>query len=144
MIPYKADALTTLTVLAVALAAFAIARAQESAKAPLQAGIHVQMAVASHVVEMPAADQQDATVVSVTADGKMYVGGKPIDRSALSGLKGDTVYLKADARAPYQQVLTILDALHGRSVGLLTAPASKTEKGKMVPPYGLTLTVDGQ
>ena len=134
------------SVFVVFLGVFAIAwaGAQESAKPPLRRGIHVQMPVASHAVEMPAADEKDATVVSITADGKVFVGIKPVDAASLSSLKEGTIYVKADARTPYQQILAVLDALQGRPVVLLTAPTSKAESGKIVPPYGLKLMVSGQ
>ncbi len=121
-----------------------ITGAQESPKPPLRRGIHVNMPVASHAVEMPAADEKDATVLGITADGKLFLGAEPVEISALSSLKEGPVYLKADARAPYQKILTVLDALQGRSVVLLTAPAAKPESGKVVPPYGLKLAVAGQ
>jgi biopolymer transport protein ExbD len=51
------------------------------------------------------------------------------------------VYLKADSRVPFQQVLTVLDALRGRSVVLLAAPPKNVERKKIVPPYGVKVTV---
>ena len=125
----------------IAIALTCVALAQQTAKPPLQRGIHVQMAAASHAVEVPAADEQAATVVSVTADGKIFVGAKPAEISSLSTLNEGTVYVKADARTQYQKVLAVLDALQGRSVVLLTAPAMKAQQGKIVPPYGVKVMV---
>ncbi len=123
-----------------ALAA-SVAAAQQSAKPPLRRGVHVQMASASHAVETSAADEPNATVVGLTVEGKMFLGDKPIDVKALSSLPQGTVYVKADARVPFEKVLAVLDALNGRSVVLLTAAPTKPEKDKIVPPYGLKLTV---
>ena len=95
----------------------------------------------SHAVEARAADEPDATIVTVTADGKVFVGVKATDSSTLSSLSEGTVYVKADARVPYQKVLAVIDALHGRPVVLLTAPPQNVEKGKIVPPYGMKLIV---
>ncbi len=118
--------------------------AQDPTKPVLRPGISVQMAVARHAVEMPAADAEDATVVSITADGKVFVGVKPVEPRALSSLPSGTVYLKADARSPYQKIVTVLDALRGRPVGLLTADTVSAEKGRrIVPPYGIKVTVSG-
>ncbi len=128
----------------VAFAMTCIAGAQDSAKPQLQQGIHVEMAEASHTIQMPAADKEGATVVSVTADGKVFAGVKPVDVSALSSLNEGAVYVKADARAPYQNVLTVLDALRGRSVVLLAAPTAKVKTDEIVPPYGLKVMVSGQ
>ncbi len=105
----------------------------------LRKGVSVEMAVASHAVEMRAADEQDATVVVVTADGSAYVGTKPAGLAALSSLTAATVYVKADFRAPFQKVLAVLDALRGPQAVLLTAPPGQPEKGKIVPPYGVKL-----
>jgi biopolymer transport protein ExbD len=132
---------------AVCLVVFAIswlAGAQEAGTPVLRPGVSVEMAAANHAVEVPAADAQDATVVSVTADGKIFVGVKPVEISALSSLKPGTVYVKADARVAYQKILTVLDALHGRPLVLLTASPANTRKGNIMPPYGVKLTVGGR
>jgi len=117
------------------------AGAQESPKPALQKGVSVQMPVADHAVEMRAADQQDATVVAITAGGELFVGIKPVEPRALSNLSADTVYVKADSRAPYQKVLTVLDALRGKSVVLLALPPTNVDRAKPVPPYGLKVIV---
>ena len=117
------------------------AGAQDSPKVALTRGVSVQLAVASHAVEMRAADEPNAKVVAITADGKVYAGIKATEPAELSNLSEGTIYVKADSRVPYQRVLTVLDALRGKSVVLLTAPAGNTAKPGMVSPYGLTLTV---
>ncbi len=94
----------------------------------------------SHAVAMPEADAQDATVVVITRDGKLFLGTKPVEAAALSSVTAGTVYVKADARAPFQNVITVLDALRGRSVVLLTAPLSRPENGKILPPYGVKVS----
>jgi hypothetical protein len=117
------------------------AGAQQSQKPALTRGISVDMPVASHAVEMPAADEQNATVVAITADGKVFVGIEPTEPAALSKLSGGTVYVKADSRVPYQKVLAVLDVLHGKSVVLLSAPPENTVRQGIVPPYGMKLIV---
>lgn len=99
------------------------------------------MPVASHAVEMRAADEQNATVIAVTADGRVFAGIEPAEPSALSKLSETTVYVKADFRAPFQKVLAVLDALRGKSVVLLSAPPENVAKGEYVPPYGTKLIV---
>jgi len=117
------------------------ALAQQSQKPALRKGVSVQMAVSAHAVEMRAADEPNATVVAITADGKVYVGIEITEPGALSNLREGTVYVKADSRVPYQTVLTVLDALRGKSVVLLTAPPENATKQGMVSPYGMKLTV---
>lgn len=131
-------------VLEVCLIAFAlacVAGAQDPTKPMLRPGITVKMPVASHAMEIPAADKLDATVVSVKADGKIFLGLHRVDVASLKNLNGGTVYVKADARAPYQTVLTVLDALQGHPVALLTAPTPNAPKHTIMPPYGVKLTM---
>ena len=117
------------------------ANAQNSPKRVLTKGVSVQMAVASHAVEMAAADEPNAQVVAITADGKVFAGIKAVEPDALSNLSRGTVYVKADARAPYQKVLTVLDALRGRSVVLITAAPENAARQEITPPYGIELIV---
>jgi biopolymer transport protein ExbD len=99
------------------------------------------MPVADHAVEMRAADAPQATVVAITADGKVFAGTEPTEPGALSKLSAGTVYVKADSRVPFQKVLTVLDALRGKSVVLLAAPPKNVGGTKIVPPYGMEVTV---
>jgi hypothetical protein len=117
------------------------AGAQQSTQPALRKGVSVQMAVADHAVEMRAADAEQAIVVAITAEGKLFAGAEPTDPAALSRLSAETVYVKADSRVPFQKVLTVLDALRGKSVVLLAAPPKNKESTKMVPPYGMKVTV---
>ena len=117
------------------------AGAQESTQPALKKGVSVQMPVADHAVEMRAADAPQAIVVAITADGRLFAGTEPAEPGALSSLSAATVYVKADSRVPFQKVLTVLDALRGKSVVLLAAPPRNLEKAKIVPPYGMELTV---
>ena len=107
----------------------------------LKRGISVKMPVASHAIETPAADDQNAVVVAITANGKIFAGVEPTESAALSKLSEATVYVKADAQAPYQIVLSVLDALRGKSVVLLSAPPETAGTQRYVPPYGTRLTV---
>ena len=115
--------------------------AQESPPPALRKGVSVQMPVADHAVEMRAADAQQATVVAITADGQLFAGAEPTEPSALTNLSARTVYVKADSRVPFQKVLTVLDALRGKSVVLLAAPPKNVERAKIVPPYGMKVIV---
>lgn len=118
-----------------------VAGAQESPKPALRKGVSVHMPAANHAVEMRAADEPNATVVAITADGKVFDGIEPTEPGALSTLSAETVYVKADSRAPFQTVLTVLDALRGKSVVLLAASPANVEKTKIVPPYGIKVIV---
>ena len=118
--------------------------AQDPTKPVLRQGISVEMPVASEAVAMPAADEVDATVITLTAEGELFLGLQRVKIDALARVPASTVYVKADARAPYEQVLTVLDALHDHSIVLLTAPTVKTVSGKTSPPYGVRLAMGGK
>lgn len=119
-----------------------VAAAQDAKHPVLREGIPVKLPVAGEAEAMPAADKLDAVVIAVTESGKTFVGVKPADLNALSGLSASTVYVKADASAPWQQVLSVLETLRGHTVILLTAPTVKAEAGKITPPYGVELSVE--
>ena len=107
----------------------------------LKQGVAVEMPVASHAVKMRGADEPSAVVVAITADGRVFVGIKPTEPAALDRLNEGTVYVKADARAPYQTVLSVLDALRGKAIVLLSAPPATTLKQGYVAPYGTELSL---
>jgi biopolymer transport protein ExbD len=128
----------------IAIALTLVTGAQDPTKPMPKPGITVQMPYSSQAVEMPAADEEDATVMTVTADGKLFLGVRPVELAALSGMHKNIVYVKVDAHATYQSVLTVLDALRGRPVGLLTAPVSNAPKHAIMPLYGLSLKMGVQ
>src|SRR5271169_748049 len=117
--------------------------AQNPALPVLQPGIHVQLPVLSQATAVPQADQPDATVLIVTAAGNLYVRTRPIEIDARAGLNASIVYVKADARASYQQVLTVLSALRVRPLVLLTEATMKEAPGKITPPFGVSVAVGG-
>jgi hypothetical protein len=71
-------------------------------------------------------------------------GIRPVQLSDLGKLKAETVYVKADARVPYQQILTVLDELRGHSVVLLTSSPSNAERSGIAPPYGVKVMLGRQ
>ena len=118
-----------------------LAGAQESPKPALRKGVSVQMPVANHAVEMQAADEPNAMVVAITSEGKVFAGIESTEPGALSNLSAETVYVKADARVSFQTVLTVLDALRGKSVVLLAASPANVERTKFVSPHGIKVSV---
>ncbi len=76
------------------------AGAQEAQQPALRKGVSVQMPVAAHAVEMRAADEPNSTVVAIRVNGEVYAGVQRTEPSELSQLGVETVYVKADARAP--------------------------------------------
>ncbi|MBZ5514608.1 MAG: biopolymer transporter ExbD [Acidobacteriia bacterium] len=118
----------------------------------LKKGISVELAVTSNAVAMPDADKEDSLIVAVTHKGSVYFGIDPITPAALAekvkgGLSTRTekkLYIKADARTPYANVMKVLDAVRKAGVTapiLLTAQRETPEPGKLVPPKGLEVLV---
>jgi biopolymer transport protein TolR len=118
----------------------------------MRKGISVELAVTSNAAPMPDADQEDALIVSVSEDGTVYFGVEQISPAGLAekvkgGLSNRTekkLYIKADARTPYANVVKVLDAVRTAGVeapNLLTAQPDSPEPGTLVPPKGLEVFV---
>ena len=97
----------------------------------LQNGFSVDMARVNNPRLMQAADKEDATVLAITRDGKIYLGSDGIALDKITGMVKDriadkldkTVYVKSDARAKYGDVVAVIDAVRAAgvdSLGLLT------------------------
>ncbi len=126
--------------------------AGQSPAIPMQRGISVQMVVTSTAVTVPGADKEDAVVVTVTHDGHMYLGTDPVSpadlvekvRANLSTHRKKVIYIKADARTSYANVVMVLDALHTVDVEgftLLTEQRDGAVAGTLVSPKGLEMLV---
>ena len=129
--------------LIVTMACAAVAQ-QDPTKPVLRKGVTVEMPTSNQAVEMRDADDEGATVVTVTANGSLFEGTAPVQLSSLGKLYADPVYVKADARVPYQNVLVVLDALRGHSVVLLTSSPSNKERMGVAPPYGVKVVLGHQ
>jgi len=97
----------------------------------LQKGISVDLARVANPHPMQAADKEDATVLAITRDGKIFLGSDDIALDKITAKVKDrvsdkldkTVYIKADARAKYGDVVSVVDAVRAAgvdSLGLLT------------------------
>jgi biopolymer transport protein ExbD len=128
------------------------AAAQSVANLPLQRGISVDMAVTNHAVEVPDADREDAFVITIAHDGSLYWGVDLINVTALTGKIRDissqradtTLYIKADTRAPYGELVRVLDAASAAGAERLTLLTAQRDSGDVRPlvsPKGLKLRV---
>jgi len=97
----------------------------------LQKGISVDLARVNNPHLMNAAEKEDATVLAITRDGKIYLGTDAIAMDKIATKVKDrvadkldkTVYIKSDARAKYGDVVSVVDAVRAAgvdSLGLLT------------------------
>ena len=110
----------------------------------LQKGISVDMAKVNNPEQMPDADKEDALLVSVTRDGKVYFGSEQttIDnlttkvKDRLANKMDKRVYVKADMRARFGSVVQVVDSVRAAGVddlGLLT-DQKKTATPQPAPP----------
>jgi len=138
---------------AVTLASLASpAVAQSAADVPMQRGVTVDLPVTRSAVAIPEADKEDALVVAVTRNGDVFLG---TDRTSVAVLPGKIksavshrsvkmLYIKADARAPYSTVVSILDSLDAvglRKFAFLTTQGGSEKAGTLVPPKGLEMQI---
>jgi len=114
----------------------------------LQKGVSVDMAKVNNPVPMEDADKEDAMLVSVTRDGQVYFGSDQISVDALTTKVKDRlatnaqnrqVYVKADMRARFGGVVSVVDAVRAAGVddlGLLTDQRKTTAPAPAPPAAG--------
>jgi biopolymer transport protein ExbD len=129
------------------------AKGAATAAQPMQRGVSVQMASANSAQAMPEADNTDAWIVTVSDAGRLYFGTNPVTSESLKQWmirhprqRGQRLYIKADARAPFADVEKALDAASAadfESPVLLVAGQLPSTPGTMVSPKGLEVLVDG-
>jgi biopolymer transport protein ExbD len=115
----------------------------------MQRGVSVELAPTSSAVPVPDADNPDALIITVTDSAKIYFGVNEITPVSLAerlkGLASDrrqSLYIKADARAPYACVVKVLDAAHAAGiprVTLLTTQPKGPQAGTKVLPEGIEM-----
>jgi len=97
----------------------------------LQKGVSVDMAKVNSPTAMEDADKEDALLVSITRDGRVYFGTDQITvdnlttkvKDRLTNRPDKRVYVKADMRARFGGVVGVVDAVRAAGVddlGLLT------------------------
>jgi biopolymer transport protein ExbD/biopolymer transport protein TolR len=111
----------------------------------LQKGVSVDMAKVNNPVPMPDADKEDALLVSVMRDGKIYFGTDAVTADGLTQKVKDRlanrvdkrVFIKSDARAKYGAVVDVVDNVRSAGVddvGLLTEQQKTTPSTTTPPP----------
>jgi biopolymer transport protein ExbD len=97
----------------------------------LQKGQTVELAKTKNPIDMKEADRDDAVLVTVTRDGKLYLGQEKVTVDALATKVNDLlasrlekkVFVKSDLRAKYGDVVQVVDNIRNAGVdqiGLLT------------------------
>jgi biopolymer transport protein TolR len=114
----------------------------------LQKGVSVDMAKVNSPVPMPDADKEDALLISIMRDGKIYFGSDRVEPDQLTQKVKDRlankvdkrVFIKSDARARYGNVVEVVDNVRSAGVddvGLLTEQ-KKTGAAAQAPPAAPT------
>jgi|SRR3954463_7775474 biopolymer transport protein TolR len=113
----------------------------------LQHGHQVELARTTNPEQMPDADREDAILIAVTRDNKVFLNNDLIVPDQLSDKVRDRlankldkrVYVKADARAKYGNVVAVVDNVRSAGVdqlGLLTEQRQPLADRKNAPAPG--------
>lgn len=97
----------------------------------LTKGISVDMVKTHNPIAMQAADKDDAILIAVTREGRVFLGTSQVNPEEIPSKVKDllanridrTCYIRADARARYERVVEVVDNLRAAGVdqvGLLT------------------------
>jgi len=119
----------------------------------LQKGVSVDLAKVNNPEPMADADKEDAILIAITRDNKVFFGNDLIGADQLSDKVRDRlankvdkrVYVKADARAKYGSVVAVVDNVRSAGVdqlGLLTEQRQPLAERKTPP--GATGTAGGE
>jgi biopolymer transport protein ExbD len=108
----------------------------------LQKGVSVDMAKVNNALDMQAADRDDAILLAVTRDGRIYLGTKQIALDQVTDAVKDlianrldkTVFVKSDARAKYGDVVKLVDEVRAAGVDNLGLLTERTERKNVPPP----------
>ncbi len=105
----------------------------------LQKGVSVDLAKVNSPTQMPDADKEDALIVAIMRDGKLFFGNDRVEADQLTEKIKDRianrvdkrVYIRADARAKYGSVVEVVDNVRAAGVddlGLLTDQRKSTNQ----------------
>jgi biopolymer transport protein ExbD len=108
----------------------------------LQKGVSVDMPVTNNPRDMQDADKDDAVIVAVTRDGKIFLGNTAINKEDITGQIKDrianrldkTVYVKSDARAKYGDVVAVVDEIRSAGVDQLGLLTERSHEKEAPPP----------
>ena len=103
----------------------------------LQKGASVDLAETKNPVPMADADKEDAVLVAITRDGKIFLGSEMVVldslttrvKTALEKKTDKKVFVKSDARTRYGNVVDVVDNVRSAGVdqlGLLTEQRKTT------------------
>jgi biopolymer transport protein ExbD len=103
--------------------------------------IPVDKPLAQNSRDMQDADKDDAIVVAVTRDGRIYLGSTQMTKDEITGAIKDrlssrldkTVYVSSDSRAKYGDVVAVVDEIRSAGVDQLGLLTQRMEKATTTP-----------
>jgi biopolymer transport protein TolR len=108
----------------------------------LQKGASVDLAQTNNPVPMQDADKEDAVLVAITRDGKIFLGSEQVAldsitnrvKTALEKKTDKKVFVKSDARAKYGNVVDVVDNVRSAGVDSLGLLTEQKKTGTPPPP----------
>jgi len=117
----------------------------------LQKGVSVDLAKVNNPTQMPDADKEDALLVAVMRDGKIFFGNDQIGPDSLTQKIKDRVankvdkrvFIRADARAKYGTVVEVVDDVRAAGVDQLGLLTDQRKTNNPAPAVAPTTTTPG-
>jgi len=108
----------------------------------LQKGVSVDLAKVNNPESMPDADKEDALVVAIMRDGKIFFGNDqtPPDqltqkvKDRLASRVDKRIFIRADARAKFGSVVSVVDNVRAAGVDQLGLLTDQRKEQKNQPP----------
>ena len=111
----------------------------------LQKGVSVDMAKVNNAQDMQDADKDDAIIVAVDREGRIYIGTTQTPEDQLTAAIRDkvkdridkSIFIKSDGRAKYVDVTKVVDDVRSAGVdevGLLTERVERHGTTPQTPP----------
>jgi biopolymer transport protein ExbD len=117
----------------------------------LQKGVSVDLARTDNPQQMPDADKEDALVVAVMRDGTIYFGQDKVSADQLTAKVKDKlanrtnkmVFVKADARTKYGNVVEVVDNVRSAGVDQLGLLTEQRKPGSFETPPPVSKSAGG-
>jgi biopolymer transport protein ExbD/biopolymer transport protein TolR len=108
----------------------------------LQKGVSVTLAKTDNPIKMPEADKEDAMIVAIMRDGKIYFNSDVVTADALTDKVKDRlantsnkrIFVKADAGAKYGDVVAVVDDVRSAGVDQLGLLTEERKQGSLESP----------
>ena len=118
----------------------------------LQKTISVNLAKTDNPVQMPEADKENALVVAIMRDGKVYLNSDAVTpealtdqvKAALANRADKRIFVKADAGARYGDVVNVVDDVRSAGVDQLGLLTEERKPGSLEAPAAAGQKAAGQ